>query len=225
MSRRKPARELLQSLRRLRCTVEAERARIARDLAGRLAAPPGATGAYSSVLSHLEAEILALETDLAAAEDAYLEEKPLPAKLRRRRNAAFAELYETHGPLRRLLATFPDVRCAGFVAQTPRDPRALVAEAEDTVEFLRRLEGDPPPPSRGVSIKPGVVATALEAKCRRLGTGLDELEAAELEVRVAREEAEAALARAERVGPWVVQAIEGLAGLAGVGRESRESRR
>ncbi len=62
MSRRKPARELLKSLRRLRCTVEAECARIARDLAGRLAAPPGAAGAYFSVLSHLEAEILALET-------------------------------------------------------------------------------------------------------------------------------------------------------------------
>ncbi len=92
-----------------------------------------------------------------------------------------------------------------------------MAEAEDTVEFLRRLEGDPPPPSRGVSMKPGVVAADLEAKCRRLETGLDELEAAEAGVRVAREEAEAALGRAEKVGPWVVQAIEGLAGLAGMG--------
>ncbi len=63
-------------------------------------------------------------------------------------------------------------------------------------------------------MEPGVVAADLEVKSRRLETVLDELEAAELGVRVAREEAEAALARAERVGPWVVQAIEGLAGLA-----------
>ncbi len=215
MSRRKPARELLKTFRRLRGKVEAERARIARDLSGRLAAPPGSAAAYFSVLSHLEAEIVALETDLAAAEDAYVEEKQLPPKLRRRRDYAFSVLYETHGPLRRLLATFPDVRCAVLDAQTPRDPRALVAEAEETVEFLRRLEGDPPPPSRGVSMDPGVVAADLEVKHRRLESALDELEAAELGVRVAREEAEAALARAERVGPWVVQAIEGLAGLAG----------
>ncbi len=31
-----------------------------------------------------------------------------------------------------------------------------MAEAEDTVDFLRRLEGDPPPPSGGVSMEPGV---------------------------------------------------------------------
>ncbi len=208
MTRRKPARELLRSLRRLRATVEVERARIARDLAGRLAAPPGVAGAYSPVLAHLEAELLVLETDLAAAEDAYVEKKQLPIELRRRRHDAFAVLYETHGPLRRLLATFPDARCAGYVAQTPRDPRVLVAEAEDTVDFLRALERDPPPPSRGVSMQPGVVAADLDGKRRRLETELDELEAAE-----------AALARAERVGPWVVQAIEGLAGLAGLAGE------
>ncbi len=189
---RKPARELLKSLRRLRCTVEAERARIARHLAGRLAAPPGSAGAYLSVLAHLEAELLALEADLAAAEHAYLEKKQLPPKLRRYRDVAFAELYDTHGPLRRLLATFPDVRCAGFVAQTPRDPRALVAEASETVDFLRRLEGDPPPPSGGVSMEPGVVAADLKVKHRPLETVLDELEAAEAGARVAREEAEAA---------------------------------
>ncbi len=177
-------------------------------------------GPYYSVLAHLQAELLVLETDLAAAEDAYVEKKQLPFELRPRRDAAFSQLYETHGPLRRLLATFPDVRCAGYVAQTPRDPRVLVAEAEDTVDFLRALERDPPPPSRGVSMQPGVVAADLDGKRRRLETALDELDAAEAVVRAAREEAEAALARAERVGPWVVQTIEGLAGLAAVGRGS-----
>ncbi len=47
--RRKSVRDLLQSLGRLRATVEAERARIARDLARRLAAPPGAAPAYRAV--------------------------------------------------------------------------------------------------------------------------------------------------------------------------------
>ncbi len=72
---------------------------------------------------------------------------------------------------------------------------------------------------------PGAVAADLEVKRRRLETALDELDAAEVGARIAREDAEEALARAERVGPWVVQAIEGLAGLVGGGRGSCESRR
>ncbi len=46
-------------------------------------------------------------------------------------------------------------------------------------------------------MEPGVVAADLAVKRRRLETVLDELEAAEVGVRVAREEAEAAFAHGE----------------------------
>ncbi len=72
-----------------------------------------------------------------------------------------------------------DVRSADCGAQTPRDPRALVAEASDTVDFLHGLERDPPPASRGLSMDPAAVAADLRLKRRRFKTVPDELEAAE----------------------------------------------
>ncbi len=85
---RKKVRQILQSLGRLSATVEAERYRITRDLARRLAAPPLAAEAYPAVLDHLQAELLALETDLSAAEDAYVEAQARPKELSQRRRIA-----------------------------------------------------------------------------------------------------------------------------------------
>ncbi len=215
--RRKSVRDLLQSLAQLRATVEAERARLARDLGRRLAAPPGAAPAYRAVFEHLEAELLALESQLAAAEDAYAAEKPRPGKLRERRNRTAAQLHALHGPLRRLLATFPCIESAGLTTQTPRDPQLLVAQASETLHLLRRFERDPPPPSRGVIMDPAAVAAELEVGCRRLKTVLADLEVAQARTRAAREEAQSAIARTEEVGPWVTRTLEGLAGLARVG--------
>ncbi len=215
--RRKSVRQVLQSIGRLRVTVETEGTRIARGLARRLAAPPAAAELYPLVLGHLEAELLALLTDLAAAEDAYAAAKAQPPKLRARRDVAFAQLYEMHGPLRRLLATFPVIECAGISSQTPRDPRTLVSEAGETVDLLHRLEQNPPPPNRGISMDPGALAAEVEAARQRLESVLDELEIAEARALAARQETEATMARTEMVAPWVMRALEGLAGLGRVG--------
>ncbi len=215
--RRKPVREILQSLGQLRRTVVAERLQLARDLGGRLAAPREAANAYRAVLAHLEAELLSLETDLAAAEDAYGAEKQRPTAFRRRRDHAAAELYALHAPLRRLLATFPCIETAGFVTQARREPDLLVAEASETLGVLRRFERDPPPPSRGIVIDPGPVAAELEAARGRLKTALGELEVAKARAGTAREEAKAAIRRTKEVAPWVTRTLEGLAGLARAG--------
>ncbi len=218
--RRKLAQKLLKSLGRLRSTTRLYRDDIARDLGRRLAAPHAAVVAYRPVLQHLEAEITALELDLARAEDAYAAEKERPAELRERRRRAAAGLYQLHSPLRRLLAVFPEIEVAGIASETPKDPHAMVLQAGWTIDFLRQLEGDPPPPSRGLSIEPGTVAGQLEDARRELAEVLVELELAEDRTRVAREEAEAAIERCQTVGSWVTQVIEGLAGLAGAGSVS-----
>ncbi len=136
-----------------------------------------------------------------------------PAQARR----AVAELHRIQKPLQRLLASISDTwSCAG-IGSTPADPQRLIAEASATVDFLRRLERDPPPPVLGVSLDAGDAAADLEGARERLQEVLDLLTAAESDVAFARERAASAIAHAESVGPWVAQAIEGLAGLAEVG--------
>ena len=209
-------RQVLESIGQLRRTVELERERLGRRLAGRLAAPPGVAEAYGPVLKHLEAELAALEAELAAAEDEYASVKQLPGELRRQRGAAVAELRRIQKPLLRLLATVFDTRRCTGIGSTPSDPQRLVAEASSTVDFLRRLERDPLPPALGVILDAGEAAADLEGARERLEEVLDLLTAAESDVTFARERAAAAIAHAESVGPWVVQAIEGLVGLAQV---------
>ena len=102
--KRNRVRDLLKSLDRLRRKVETQSARIARGLASRPAAPPGAAGLYAQVLAHLAAELHALETDLGAAEEAYLLAKERPGEPCERRDRAAARLYELHRPLRGLCA-------------------------------------------------------------------------------------------------------------------------
>ncbi len=147
--RRKSVRQILKSIGALRATVRSERDRIGRRLADRLAAPTHAAEGYSLVLTHLEAELAAIETDLAAAEDAYANLKHRPAELRRRRDRAALKLYERLAPLRRLLSRLPELRSAGIVGSTPSAPRSLVEQTTQTVAFLRQLERDPPPRRRG----------------------------------------------------------------------------
>ncbi len=214
--RRKSVRQILESIGRLRATVRSERVRIGRRLAERLAAPTRAAQAYSLVLAHLEAELAAIETDLAAAEDAYGNLKHRPAELRRRRDRAALKLYERLAPLRRLLSGLPELRSTGIVGSTPSAPRPLVEQTAQTVAFLRQLERDPPPPMHGVIIDPGAAAEDLEAAGGRLGALLEELKGAEAQATAARAEAERALAHAKSVAPFVMQALEGLAGLAHV---------
>ncbi len=214
--RRKSVRLLLKGIGELRTTLKAQRARIGRRLATRLAAPPGVGPAYGPVLQHLEAELVALETDLAAAEDRYALVKQRPCELRRKRDAVVAELHQILRPLKRLLATISDAWKYAGTGSTPASPLELAADASSTVDFLRQLERDPPPPVLGVSLDPGAAAADLEAARLRLESVLEVLPAAESDAVAAREKAAAAMEHAKNVAPWVAQAIEGLAGLAQV---------
>lgn len=223
--RRKSVRALLKSIGQLRATVAAERALIARRLAARPAAPPAAAGAYPLVLEHLGAELLALETGLATAEDGYAMVKQLPADLRRERDRAATRLHKLHGPLRRLLGNFFEVPGPGSAGRALRGPHRLVAEAAWTLGLLRRLERDPPPPVRGICLDPGAAADELETAHDRLESVLDELDAAEARAAVARADTEAAVAQAESVVPWLTRALEGLAGLSRAGCASRPALR
>ncbi len=211
--RRKSVRQLLKSLGRLRKTVEIERDRISQRLGGRLAAPPGAAGAHLAVLQHLEAELAALVADLAAAEDKYALVKQRPGELRRQRDRAVAEVYRLHRSLRRLLTSISDVWSRAGGGSTPEDPHQLVAEASWTLDFLRELERDPPPPVLGVSLDVAAAIADLEPVHERLEAVLAELTGAESDAKFAQSKADAAMAHTEDVGPWVVQAIESLAGL------------
>ncbi len=211
--RRKSVRKVLKSIAQLRATLRSERDRIGGRLGQRLGAPIGAAQAYRTVLEHLEAELAALDTDLADAEDAYARVKQRLAELRQRRGRAASGLYKLHAPVQRLLASFPEGRGAGIVGLTAAAPRPLAEQAARTVDFLRQLEHAPPPPIRGIIIDPGAAASDLEAAGGRLEAVLEELEGAEARAAAARAEAETVIAHAGSVAPWVTRAIEGLAGL------------
>ncbi len=202
-----------------------------RRLAERLAAPVSAAHAYPPVLGHLDAELAALESDLGAAEDAYGTVKQRAAGLRRRRDRAVADLYRLHAPLQRLLISLPELRDAGIalivgndvyrrswrtnnpwtrawcVGPTPKAPRPLADQAARTVDLLRQLQRDPPPPIRGVIIDPGAAAADLEGATERLAAVLEEFEVVEARAVAARAEAEATIALTDRQiaeGPHLV---------------------
>ncbi len=101
-----------------------------------------------------------------------------------------------------------------LAGQATKDPLALVQQAGCTVDLLRRLERDAPPPVLGVSLDPAAADADLEAARERLAAVLEELTAAESNAKLAQAEAEAAIAHTESVAPWVARTLEGLAGLA-----------
>ncbi len=216
---RKSVRDLVSAIGRLRATIEVQRHRIARRLGERLAASPRAAEAYPPVLEHLEAELATLEADLVAAENAYLEAKQRLAGLRRLRERAVRDLHQLHAPLERHLTGIVEMPGGGRGGAT-RDPHALVQQAGCTVDVLRVLESDPPPPILGVSLDPAAAAADLGAARERLAAVLGELTAEESDVKLAQAEAEAAIAHCESVAPWVARTLEGLAGLAQARRVS-----
>ncbi len=63
--KRRPARKLLRSIATLRSTLRRSRQRVCRLLAERPDAPPAQDCTYSPIFDHLDAELAAVERDLA----------------------------------------------------------------------------------------------------------------------------------------------------------------
>ncbi len=167
----------LETVARLRAILYSARAPIARGLASRPAAPRGLKRAYLPVFDHFQAEVVAVERDLAAAEDARAAAELRPGELRRQRDEAASELYELAVPLQRFLVTLP-VLGVGDRAGVPTDPPALVQHAARTAALLRRLERDPLPPIRCGSLEAAAAAAEVEGGRWRLEALLEDIDAA-----------------------------------------------
>ncbi len=234
---RKASRKLLKSIAKFRTRLQADRADLARLLAARPAAEriaplaaatpvPLEGSIYDPVFDHLDAELAAAETELAAAEKAHFAGQEDLVLLRRKLELANSNLSARHATIERFCRSQPGLKGGGIVASTPKDPDALAYQAWLTLEFLRSLEADaaagrnPPALAPGVSIDAGVVAKDLEA-------GLPPLEAATTAVVEARSanvmalaRADQSLAEAERLLTWVTGVLENLRGLAGTRRRA-----
>ncbi len=214
--RRKSVRTMLKSIGRLRKNFAFERERIVGRLAGRLVAPPGAARSYPAVLEHMEAELAALEADVAAAEDEYVVAKARARQVRSRRDEAAVTVHVVQQPLHRLLASVSERWSHFGIGSNPADPYSLVVEASSTIDFLHELERNPKPPVFGIRLDATAAARELETERKCLEAVIAELAEAESDVRFTQSKADAAIAHAKEVAPWVVQTIQGLAGLAQV---------
>ncbi len=220
--KRKPVRDLLKSIAALRSTIRSSHER----LALRLAARPAAAGAdYGPVFSDLEAELAAVESELATAETDYAVSPPLAYQCRQARDRVASEVGDQHAVIERFCRSQPKLKGAGIVDSTPSSPLALARQVSMTVDFLRRLERTPQTLSAGVSIDAGTLAEDLETGLPRLEAAIAAVYEADSQVAWTRERANRTFAEAGRVLSWVARAYEGLSGLAGekalVGRVRR----
>ncbi len=113
---RGPARKLIKSIAKLRSKLRADRGLLSRRLAERYAerlaerpaerrsagaVPPVGVPIYESVFDHLGAELSAVETELAAAEEAYAAGQDRVAELRHQRDCTIPEVYRGHASIER----------------------------------------------------------------------------------------------------------------------------
>ncbi len=104
-------------------------------------------------------------------------------------------------------------------------PTPLARQVPHTVEVLRQLALDPPPPVGGVRMDPAVVAAGLEKSLRALDGAMTALDGAEADAKFARQRANEALTTAEEKVPHVARTLEALGHLAGRERITVEVRR
>ncbi len=210
---RKPAARRLKSIARLRSLFRTSREALATALARRSAATGGEAVAYDPLFDHLDAELAAAERHLAAAEDAYHRDRAETSNLRLRRDEAAAELYAHQRPTRRLLLHLG--RAPEIAESTPRAAAALARQTRLTLGLLRHLEGRPQP-TEGVEIHHRALAARLQPRLARLEDLCDALLSARAVTAATCEQADGALAAADRVVPGVARSLEGLYRLAGM---------
>ncbi len=122
--KRKPVARRLAAVADLRAVLRAGGATIAGRLADRPAAPLDETLVYRLLLDHLEAELIAVDLDLTAAEDRYARDQARATALRREHADARSSLYRRQHRIPPILSHLPngqrDLEQAAIASATSR---------------------------------------------------------------------------------------------------------
>ncbi len=172
-----------------------------------------------------DVQLDAVETDLRTSEDLYVVALQSAGDRREERDRAAAALEFRHTPVFRHLARLPRAECRLLTGRVPKTPTPLARQVPHTVEVLRQLALDPPPPVGGVRMDPAVVAADLDTSLRELEAAITALAGADADAKFARQRANQAFTATDRVVPNVARTLESLGQLAGRERITAEVRR
>ncbi|MCP3961162.1 MAG: hypothetical protein GY719_25225 [bacterium] len=216
--RRKAVTKRLKAIARLRSMIRVSGGELSERLARRPAAPRGEGFGYGEVFAHWDAELAAVERELAAAEDAYVRRKELIVTVRGLRDQAISDLYQEQTAVQGLLQSLPDSRelvLEGIAGAVPQDSSALALRARRTAVLLRRLQRTGRWRGDKVGVEVANLIEALEEGGRELEMLVSELEDAQAAVDAARCRAEERVAGVDGVVPWITRGLESLCRLAG----------
>ena len=171
----------------------------------------GGEGLNLTGLIHALLQVLAVSTErLVSADEAHEAELADDPATRDARTAAFEEAQSTLVALREALSGLYDSRTAKqvFRGDTPRDPTAIVAYAQEVANNLRAAPL-PPPRIRIAQLDAAAQAAALEAKKAALQAALEAVAREEREAQTTLSAKNTALADYDRVFNGVAKMLEG----------------
>ncbi len=176
---------------------------------------------YTGVFDNLGSELRTAHQGMVAANTVHLGQLAQIVALQERRSSLteglFGRFLKARHGLEGLFGTrqgFPMLAVAG---ETPRDPRGLVNQVRETVDFLQKPKVELPPLDLdGFQIDLSATATQLKGEADELDQVLAELDRARKDAEVSRQAKNDAIDQFDDVFLWVGRALESYFHLAGM---------